>query len=842
MKRWTVFPLALLVSIVGHAFLILYQTNGGYIVGPNDGLSQMAPFKHFLYESYQAGHFTYAKDFGFGGGLITQLAYYFSTSIVYWLTVLPVWGLDALGVVTPSLETWLHLTLLVSIVRLAVVIWLATLAYELFHVKRGHAFVGAIVYGMSVMYIRHVAYWEFFADAFLWVPLLVISLERIIRRGHADLFIVVSTLMLINNFYFAYINLVFVLVYVLFRQWVTFPEDTTSTARRWMLYIGSGALSLLMSSFAFVPAVYGFLQNERPSFEQTIDWIQFDNILYDSRLLILPALGVFFLWYRPLYRHLTFRLFASMSVLFLVLHFSPHVGSFFNGFSAPQYRWEYLASFVLGGAIATGLSAWSLEQRAFLQAAVGTIAIYLVFWFVDSPSPVFALLFGLMLVTLALLWKTPRLVPPLLVASCLCVFLGYTKWELHDQSIQRTNTSFVTSKSYAHPSQQELVDAVNDVAMPLERLDWMVPLRNNTPIVQSFSGTSLYSSILNGQLLTLYWSDLQIDMGRESVSRYGTLGNRANLHHLLATPFWMRAQEKANEHPYGFQPLTQNDSYVVYESETRLPFVRTTTTTYAKQSLKNSSPLTREQAMLSGVILDEGEATPTPATPLSYTTETIDATFEGETLRVTDATGGLDFIPTLPANATGDVYVSFDLTRDDGAGFALRLGDQRTTRKPKASIYRTDVNTLTLRTPLSERLSLRLPEGTYTMSPPRLEWEDYTTLDEALERVDTQPVIPVTWDGAYISFTVEEAEDASYAVLPVPYERGWSARVNGARRDVLEANYAFSAVALDEGRNDVTFVYRPPFFGLTTALSSLGLLLFIAALVQTKRRKQTADV
>ncbi len=55
-------------------------------------------------------------------------------------------------------------------------------------------------------------------------------------------------------------------------------------------------------------------------------------------------------------------------------------------------------------------------------------------------------------------------------------------------------------------------------------------------------------------------------------------------------------------------------------------------------------------------------------------------------------------------------------------------------------------------------------------------------------------------------------------------------------RDVtLEANIAFSAVALDEGRNDVTFVYRPPFFGLTTALSSLGLLLFIAALVQTKR-------
>ncbi len=57
-------PVALLASIVGHAFLILYQTNGGYIVGPNDGFVPNGPFKHFLYESYQAGHFTYAKDFG----------------------------------------------------------------------------------------------------------------------------------------------------------------------------------------------------------------------------------------------------------------------------------------------------------------------------------------------------------------------------------------------------------------------------------------------------------------------------------------------------------------------------------------------------------------------------------------------------------------------------------------------------------------------------------------------------------------------------------------------------------------------------------------------------------
>jgi len=347
----------------------------------------------------------------------------------------------------------------------------------------------------------------------------------------------------------------------------------------------------------------------------------------------------------------------------------------------------------------------------------------------------------------------------------------------------------------------------------------------------------LYSSILNGNLLTLYWRDLEIDMGRESVSRYGSLGNRANLHHLLSSPYWMRHINVASEAPYGFTLLAESDRYAVYESETRLPFVRTTTSTYRQDALENASMLTREQAMLTGVILEDGDEAPLPAQSINFTMEATDAALEAETLRVTTDDGGIDLIPDIPPTATGDLYVSFDIRKLEGDGFFIKLGGYRTTRKPEASIYRTDLTSMTLRTPMSERIPLRLPEGTYALENVTVEWEDYTTLTNMIQETNQRPDIPFTWDGPDLDFTIEDAEPGTYAVLPVPFERGWRASVNGEARDVLQANYAFSAIQLDQGRNEVELTYRPPFFKITTAMTLLGLVFFISYLVYVRRKE-----
>src|SRR5690606_14802571 len=105
---------------------------------------------------------------------------------------------------------------------------------------------------------------------------------------------------------------------------------------------------------------------------------------------------------------------------------------------------------------------------------------------------------------------------------------------LEDGQIEHVNKELLTSSGYDTTEVRELIEDIHEHEDSVSyRIDWMEGVRNNTPIVQDFRGLSAYSSILNKTLLYFYLYDLPLDMARESVSRYATLGNRANLLSLL---------------------------------------------------------------------------------------------------------------------------------------------------------------------------------------------------------------------------------------------------------------------------------------------------------------------
>lgn len=48
---------------------------------------------------------------------------------------------------------------------------------------RAASFTGAVLYGASIIYFRHEAYWEFFTDTMIWLPLLVLGAEKSLESG-----------------------------------------------------------------------------------------------------------------------------------------------------------------------------------------------------------------------------------------------------------------------------------------------------------------------------------------------------------------------------------------------------------------------------------------------------------------------------------------------------------------------------------------------------------------------------------------------------------------------------------------------------------------------------------
>ncbi|MCY7810868.1 YfhO family protein [Bacillus spizizenii] len=856
-KYVMIYAASLLVSVLAHAFFVKEWADDRYMTGPGDGLAQMIVFKKLLYDQYTHGNFFYNYSFGLGGGTFSQLGYYFSASFLFLAVSVAVWLLQAVQLIGEA-DTlfWAESAVFISIFKLSLIMFTAAAVFHYLLKHRAASFTGAVLYGASIIYFRHEAYWEFFTDTMIWLPLLVLGAEKIIRERRPAWFIIACSLTLINNFYFAYINLIFIGIYVLFRWLIRLEKHEE---KRWIqcrTFLVSGLISFGISAVVFVPVVYGYLNNLRPPYSQKIEWLNFDdNILFSSRIIIVPAAFLLFLFLVSFYKNRVFRLFAGLSLLFILFHFSPYAASVFNGFSAPQNRFEYVLAFTIAGAAAAGLSQLSeLKWKELLPAIAVVLLLYLYHiqrYKLDIWKPANESILLLLLLTIAALFaaafakkRAKVAVYGVIILSSLFVANTYQKYALSEGGgLDSVTKAYLTGEEYKGQESSELIRRLQkEDDDSLMRIDWMNGVRNNTPIIYGFNGFSAYSSILNKHLLTFYWNDLGIDMGRESVSRYASLGDRANLYSLLYGKYYMT--EKTNEAsvPYGFKKHLESEHYAVYENQYMLPFIKTADAIYSESELDKLPALAKEQAMLKGIVLanPSGKTEQTPKLAnLIPKSDTIakHAQYQNGLLTVTGENGGeLIITPKQASSSPGDYYVSFYLkSKAKDKGFTLRVNDYVTTRKSNQSIYKTGVNDITVRVPKSDHISIKLPKGTYELKNIALYEENYQTLKSAVLQNKTDKEDNLKWDKNKLTFAYRLPKN-QYIMLPIPYEKGWELKINGKTQTIEKADYAFIAFKAQKGDNHIELAYYPPYFKISALISLVSLLLAVLYIRRKKAR------
>lgn len=538
-----------------------------------------------------------------------------------------------------------------------------------------------------------------------------------------------------------------------------------------------------------------------------------------------------------------------MTWLMIVMHFSPYVASMFNGFSAPQYRWEYAIPLV-GGVLVTYVlsNLKELTKSSIVISMIGMIGTYVYFYVIDpdihiTSDEIQYLVLNAILIFIAitlLLWKRSTAIQYVLATvvliSSIWIANGFQSEKVTFAGTDEEVTKkWMKSEEYNGEDQRELIDLLQVREKdPLMRIDWMIEERNNTPLVQDFRGFSAYSSILNENLLHFYWNDLMIDMGRESVSRYGTLGDRTNILSLLYGKYQIKEIDEESI-PFGFEEVANIGSYVAYENTYPLPFARTTNKVYTEKSLEDAHPIERERAMIDGVILEdyaeEEPVAPLKATKLKdITIQTSGSTYEDDILTVTSDRGGLDLIIDDVDEHVGDYYVSFYMKRKDKDKlYHVSVNHYETSRKKNTSIYRTGIDDVVIRVPAERVLSLRVPEGEYALENIEVYQETYEMLEEEVERQEKNNDSSVVMDKNKIYMNVQNEEKDEFVIIPVPYEEGWSAKVNGEKTDVLKANYSFISIPIEQGENDITLTYIPPYLlemGILSLGTCIGLLFF----------------
>ncbi|KAB2332144.1 YfhO family protein [Cytobacillus depressus] len=862
------FLLSLTIAWMSHLFFITEWFDGRYMTGINDGLSQMLPFKQLLYDQYKSGEFFYSPNFGLGGSTYTLLGYYFSMSIVFMVTAFVTFLLESAQVIDePDLYYWADLILVISVIRLTIIIMLTTFYFRYMQFSKVPAFTGAVVYGTSIIYFRHVTYWEFFADAMIWLPLLLIGVEKIIRERKAGWFILAVSISLFDNFYFSYVDFLLAGFYILFRWMIRLRDIETSKWTQIKLYLLSGLSGIGISAVSFVPSVHGYLNNYRPPYEDPVPVFDFvDNLLLNGRIVYLPAFVLLSLFLFSFYRHRLFRFYASIIILLIFMHYSPFIGSVFNGFSAPQYRWEYFLSLAAGGMTASALEQLGkIKKWQLVLSSAMLLMLYALIYFYDPTMEFTSLKSANMAISAGFVvfvvyiyaftkshqvWKGLIII---IVVSCVSIANFFQEERLTKTGTEyRVSKEFMQSDLYNGKQQEELIRFIQSEEQDsLARVDWMIETRNNTPIVQDFKGFSVYSSILNKNLLLFYLNDLGIDMGRESVSRYASLGDRANLYSMLMGKYYV-AERGDDAIPYGFSEFASVGKYVAYQNQNMLPFVRTTGNVFSEEALLGKSLVEKERAMLTGIVL-KGKSDDMPAAiPASKNIinhaqiEAVNAKYENGLLKVTGKEGGVDLVLDQLDPSVKDLYVSFYI-KDKGnikgninkEEFTLQVNEYRTTRKEMGSTYRTNVNKITVRIAAKERIEIRVPKGSYEFNDFNIYEENYDVLEAVKDKYAEKPAPIVSWSGNSLSFTVDNEENDQFALIPVPFEKGWSVKVNGEKQEVLKANYAFIGIKLQEGINEVKLVYYPPYF-LLCLVCSLGSLSIVIFYLRRKRKIKRA--
>lgn len=840
----------LLISILAHSFYIWQLHDGLIMKGLKDGLSQMVPFKQLIYENYSKGNFFYSEHFGIGGGIFSQLAYYYSTNIFFLLVAVPVFIVESITEYQVNLHTWIQLVLPMSILKQTAILLVAYSYFKTMSLSKKASYVGAVIYALSPFFFRHEAFWDNLTDVMFWLVLLLIGIEKIIRKQSSTTFIVAIALIFINNFYLAYVNLLIGLFYIILRWFMHCTQEEQSIRNQSRNYVIDGLLGFGMGSFAFVPAAMGFLHNVRPPYRDAIPWFEIrDDIVSNPRILWLPVFIVVALGIKKLYKNNIFRFFAIISILGTVLHFVPYVGSMFNGFSAPQNRWEAIVVLSYAGVFAVAIDHmkyWKVRQVTIISDVF--LFLMLVVSLID---PTFMWKRGWVIFLLTALWGafaryilTRENKQNLIMWLAIFFVIGYANIFQATRIIkysQAPTINYMASSYYNSKEQRDLIEFMKQrLSTDEARIDWMVNGRNNTPIVQDFKGTSVYSSVLNGDVLNMYQRDLQIKMGKESVSRFAGVGARTNLMSLWQTQFYMRSNSNQLI-PYHYHLVKQTKHYNVYENKDILPSFYVTNALYAEKYLKNQPIIVKDHAMLQGVITENRQTAKMKKEQSTSIKKisTLDATWNGDILHVKKKNGGL-ILRLEPSAKTKHFYVSFHIEGiHKKSAFTLQVNEAQTLRKKSNSIYRTGYNDVTFDINKANTIYIRLSKGKYHLKQIHVYEEDYSTLTRALKN---SKGADIKWQDGYASGEVKSTQPHQMLVTPIPYEKGWRATINGKKVDIEKVNYAFIGIPLINGEeNKIEMNYKPPYWTTCLSLSLLSLLLFVFRQYRERKRNENIE-
>lgn len=283
----------------------------------------------------------------------------------------------------------------------------------------------------------------------------------------------------------------------------------------------------------------------------------------------------------------------------------------------------------------------------------------------------------------------------------------------------------------------------------------------------------------------------------------------------------------------GFTLLKQFGDIYVYKNENVSSFARFYTKTADSSILKNAyGKLDLEQMLLETLFLDDPQEDARSNTA-KYSLEKIPVHIPN-----IKADGSSDSV-TIPLdqealNGYERVYLEFDIKLSDSGDVCVNP-DQPLPYYFRLSAGRTQH--VQIAVPKSyDRVTLQSVGGSLKGKIRKIRLLGSRSTVPA--QTQSTVTMPDTANDSVLSGTVNAAQDG-YLFLPVPYENGWSAVVDGKETPILRADIGFMSIPVSEGEHSFTFTYRQPYMQAGIYISIVSLIIWsILCMVRIYKKKK----
>lgn len=772
----------------------------------------------------------------------------------------------------------------------------------LLYFKRNHyeSLFGSIMYAFCGFALAEGVRHAHFIAPMILLPLLLIATEEIIRKKRWYILPPIVAISLLTSYYFHYMNTIAIGIYYLARFLFNKRKTLKDFFMTTVLFGSTYILGVLIGNITLTKSFASYLSSNRTGnvlittnsiLYYSKSWLKkcFSTFIslpnspgYIMRFGFIPlayiAVVILFLKHEKRILKFLFILFSSFCIF-------PFFGFALSGFSAVTNRWCYIYALLI-----TFITVYSLPQLydlsvRELKIIFYAILPYILFIALDRDYRTLSTMTAAVLLTLnyiiiLLMNHNIKIITKPLGQSSLillCIFsVCFNSFYQYSEGSDTTPSDFVSkgaAMAMVTKTPLKTTKYIDDDSFYRTSTSSISASTLNGSLVMGYNSISEFSSTINGA--NMDYSNL---MGNScsSLVRLRGFDNRSFLNALACIKYYANNSSSTGALPYGYEPIKQitenGQDYTIYKNNYALPLGYTYDTVLSENELNNYDTINRQEVLMQAAVLEDPNNTPSLATDVTISTtakelDIVDIEFDGlefiddSTVYLTKPQATITLYFNGEANSEtylefSGQYIARNEQRDSYLFATGTCGNvsQEYPILPENNAYNTHqdsylynwgyqeeaVNSCTLTiSSIDKELSSEQP-GTFTLDSFKIYSQPMDNYSNYIENLTENTLRDINITNNTITGNISLKEN-KLLVLSIPYQKGWTAYVDGKEVEIQKANIMYMGIPLPPGNHNIKLTYQMPGLRISLCISAIGLLIYIFALFiwrhQTKNNK-----